>query len=160
MIWISNYIHCFMWDVSTHARPNFDRDWNYPDSKVHGANMGPIWVLSAPDGPHIGPMNLAIRVGLHRWVITSHINNGWPNLRWSPLTNKQKSTGAYLIPYILYIRVSILLPIRDNDYGSTQGSSSSLQHSQRFLDSWIGQMTHAFTVSTYSILSIAHDTII
>ena len=25
-----------------------------PDSKVHGANMGPTWVLSAPDGPHAG----------------------------------------------------------------------------------------------------------
>ena len=25
--------------------------------------MGPTWVLSAPDGPHIGPMNLAIRDG-------------------------------------------------------------------------------------------------
>ena len=34
----------------------------YPDSKFHGANMGPTSVLSAPDGPHIGPMNLAIRV--------------------------------------------------------------------------------------------------
>ena len=33
-----------------------------PDSKVHGANTGPTWVLSAPDGPHVGPMNLAIRV--------------------------------------------------------------------------------------------------
>ena len=33
-----------------------------PDSKVHGANMGPTWVLAAPDGPHVGPMNLAIRV--------------------------------------------------------------------------------------------------
>ena len=32
-----------------------------PDGKVHGANMGPTWVLSAPDGPHVGPMNLAIR---------------------------------------------------------------------------------------------------
>ena len=32
-----------------------------PDSKVHGANMGPIWLLSAPDGPHVGPRNLAIR---------------------------------------------------------------------------------------------------
>ena len=32
-----------------------------PDSKVHGANMGPTWVLSVPDGPHVGPMNLAIR---------------------------------------------------------------------------------------------------
>ena len=35
----------------------------FPDKKVHGANMGPIWgrqVLSAPDGPHVGPINFAI----------------------------------------------------------------------------------------------------
>ena len=41
-----------------------------PDSKVHGANLGPIWVLSAPDGPHVGPRNLAISASLaayHRW---------------------------------------------------------------------------------------------
>ena len=31
-----------------------------PDSKVHGANMGPTWVLWSPGGPHVGPMNLAI----------------------------------------------------------------------------------------------------
>ena len=36
----------------------------FADSKVHGANMGPTWVLSAPDGPPVGPMNLAIRVSL------------------------------------------------------------------------------------------------
>ena len=34
--------------------------YDHPDSKVHGANMGPAWVLSAPDGPHGGPRNLAI----------------------------------------------------------------------------------------------------
>ena len=34
--------------------------YNFPDNKIHGANMGPTWVLSAPDGPHVGPMNLAI----------------------------------------------------------------------------------------------------
>ena len=32
-----------------------------PDSKVHGANMRPTWVLSAPDGSHVGLMKLAIR---------------------------------------------------------------------------------------------------
>ena len=32
-----------------------------PDSKVHGANMGPTWALSAPDGPHVGAMNIPIR---------------------------------------------------------------------------------------------------
>ena len=37
----------------------------YPDSKVHGANMGPTWVLSAPGGPYVGPMNLAIRLYLY-----------------------------------------------------------------------------------------------
>ena len=41
-------------------------DHIYPDSKVQGANMGPTWVLSAPDGPHVGPMNLAIWVVLSR----------------------------------------------------------------------------------------------
>ena len=30
-------------------------------AKFIGANMGSIWVLSAPDGPHVGPMNFAIR---------------------------------------------------------------------------------------------------
>ena len=34
---------------------------HFPDSKVHGANMGSTWVLSVPDGPHVGPMNFAIR---------------------------------------------------------------------------------------------------
>ena len=32
-----------------------------PDNEVHVANVGPTWILSAPDVPHIGPMNLAIR---------------------------------------------------------------------------------------------------
>ena len=36
----------------------------HPDSKVHGANMGPTWVLWAPVGPYVGPMNLAIRAVL------------------------------------------------------------------------------------------------
>ena len=37
-----------------------------PDSKVPGANMGPTWVLPAPDGPHVGPMNLAIRDDIYK----------------------------------------------------------------------------------------------
>ena len=31
-----------------------------PDSKVHGANMGPIWGQQDPGGPHVGPINFAI----------------------------------------------------------------------------------------------------
>ena len=33
---------------------------NSPDSKVHGANMGPIWGQQDPGGPHVGHVNLAI----------------------------------------------------------------------------------------------------
>ena len=39
----------------------------HPDNKDHGANMGPTWVLSAPGGPHVGPMNLVIRVSGWSW---------------------------------------------------------------------------------------------
>ena len=35
-----------------------------PDSKVHGASMGPIWGRQDPGGPHDGPMNFAIWDGL------------------------------------------------------------------------------------------------
>ena len=31
---------------------------NYPDSKVLGANMGPIWGRQDPGGPHVGPWTL------------------------------------------------------------------------------------------------------
>ena len=34
--------------------------YKIPDSNIHGANMGPTWVLSAPNGPHVGPTKLAI----------------------------------------------------------------------------------------------------
>ena len=43
----------------------------FPESKVHGTNMGPIWVLSAPDGPHVGPMNFAIWVIIQCWQSVS-----------------------------------------------------------------------------------------
>ena len=35
-----------------------------PDSKVHGANMGPIWGRQDLGGPHVGHMNFAIWDGL------------------------------------------------------------------------------------------------
>ena len=38
----------------------------FPDSKVHGANMGTIWGRQGPGGPHIGPMDFAI------WVLNAY----------------------------------------------------------------------------------------
>ena len=46
---------------------------HYPDSKVHGANMGPIWGRQDPDGLHVGPMNFAIWVYLGFWNMLLHI---------------------------------------------------------------------------------------
>ena len=52
----------------------------YPDIKVHGANMGPIWGRQDPGGPHVGPMNFAIWVDalfvLLTFVRTNCYGNG------------------------------------------------------------------------------------
>ena len=48
--------------------------WDDPDSKVHGANMGSNWVLSALDGPYVGPMNLAIRGRKRRFKLFKYID--------------------------------------------------------------------------------------
>ena len=49
---------------------------NFPDSKVYGANMGPIWDRQDPGGPHVGPMNFAFWVGTERcWAICSSYDN-------------------------------------------------------------------------------------
>ena len=64
-----------------------------PDNKVHVAYMGPTWVLSAPGGPHVGPMNLAIRAIIY----LSHCISGgdsvpvdeiyrYPIIKWFALT--------------------------------------------------------------------------
>ena len=54
---------------------------DYPDIKVHGANMGPIWGRQDPGGPHVGPMNSVI------WVYSS----GKLHCQWcNPSTDRKK----------------------------------------------------------------------
>ena len=36
----------------------------FPDSKVHGTNVGPIWGRQELGGLHVGHMNLVISVGM------------------------------------------------------------------------------------------------
>ena len=69
--------------------------WNTPDNKAHGANMGPAWVLSAPDGPHVSPMNRAIGdVERHSWMRDTqhHVR---PSRCYSSLCSCQFYTGAH-----------------------------------------------------------------
>ena len=70
-----------------------DRSWgcsmvSYPDNKVHGANMGPTWVLSAPGGPHIGPMNPAI------WVVLQISLRPHGHCHTMPAYNKNMSQNS------------------------------------------------------------------
>ena len=71
--WLTAYTK---WSLSTVNWYN-----GFPDSKVHVAHMGPTWVLSAPDGPHVGPINLAIRLvcfsGVFPYVLVYSIDYHW-----------------------------------------------------------------------------------
>ena len=70
---------------------NWDQsDDTFPDNKVHGANMEPTWVLSAPSGPHVGPMNLAIGVVYSVFEIT-------PRLIGSSKTEKLRSLACDIL---------------------------------------------------------------
>ena len=51
-----------------------------PDSKVHGANVGPTWSRHDPGGPHVGHMNFAIWDGDYMTgyqIVASEMNFGW-----------------------------------------------------------------------------------
>ena len=78
MAWMSYYIPLFYMDVITYPYSipsvgladignmyhcSLQRPWK----QVYGANMGPTWVLSAPGGPHVGHVNLAIWDDLNQW---------------------------------------------------------------------------------------------
>ena len=63
MSWL--YVHALHLDFCSIC--SVDRlVFTYPDSKVHGTNMGPTWGRQDPGGPHVGHMNLAI------WVFYQH----------------------------------------------------------------------------------------
>ena len=47
----------YVWPLSWH--PPWKVQYT-PDSKIHGANIGPNWGRQDPGEPHVGPMNFAI----------------------------------------------------------------------------------------------------
>ena len=57
-----------------------------PDSKVHGANMGPNWGRHDPGGPQVGPMNFAIW-GVRKMAAI---------LSWPPCVNILRPCDAYI----------------------------------------------------------------
>ena len=65
-----------------------------PDSKIHEANMRPTWVLSAQDGPHVGPMNLAIGAG----TLCQYLDDTG-QYQTTTKHNKTRITGKILVIY-------------------------------------------------------------
>ena len=63
-----------------------------PDSKVHGDNMGPTWVLTAPNGPHGGPMNLAIWGKMKYMYIRNWVGSAFVQVMACHLCNAILST--------------------------------------------------------------------
>ena len=54
---VLNSICASVWIPASQFTSSIER---VPDSKITGANMGPIWVRQGPGGPHVWLMNLAI----------------------------------------------------------------------------------------------------
>ena len=77
--------------------------------------MGPTWVLSAPVGPHVGPMNLAIR-GVNEWLhpgaplltwinsIPAWISNHMPSEMWDEIINSFPNFNGYRVEVWEWIR--------------------------------------------------------
>ena len=63
-----------------------------PDSKVHGANIGPIWGPQDPGGPHFGSLNFAIWDGFD----IGHLEHSGTNTRW--LKQKFSPNGIPSVP--------------------------------------------------------------
>ena len=91
-----------------HQLPRF-----YPDSKVHGANMGPIWGQQDPGGPHAGPMNFAIWVDMSisgPWIPRGRIQFRIA-ISISRSDNKCKGTRSFVHPILIREHFSMLLPL-------------------------------------------------
>ena len=75
----------------------------FPDSKVHRANMGPIWGRQDPSGHHVGPMNLAIGVVIEtqQTVLLDHTSS----IQYNPIT----SVGCAMHCQMAYTQEDLLL---------------------------------------------------
>ena len=82
-----------------------------PESKVHGANMGSTWVLSAPDGSHVGPMNLAIRDTWSLFYVLIRVGNTKTNLYFRPLFATLICYSTRGLPVSLHITNAMYLPL-------------------------------------------------
>ena len=68
-----------------------------PDSKIHGANIGPTWGRQDPGGPNVGPTNLAIKGATYR-----RFNHHLLDLHWSLFTSCVQIHAHLPAPFLMY----------------------------------------------------------
>ena len=75
-----------------------------PDSKVHGASMGPIWGRHDPGGPNVGPINFALWG--HSIIWTNDNQVPWSHVASQGLSGFR---GELISHYA--VRTRLLLPL-------------------------------------------------
>ena len=138
----------------------------YPDSEVHMAHMGPTWVLSGPSGPHVGPMNLAIRVLLYLLtlcLLLIKISRQYEgNTRYIVSTNSIEGSiflSANFMPFALspFLSAWVVLCGNDGDYLLIHFCRSVVLVCRIFLFAcsrpryWLHRLEQRQRVSLYSV---------
>ena len=79
-----------------------------PDSRVRGANMGPIWGRQDRGGPHVGPMNLVIwGVQIDKFT-ECIIRNMWPKIKFLLHPFHVNSSYGFYIQMKLYLYINYI----------------------------------------------------
>ena len=85
-----------------------------PDSKVHGANMGPIWGRQDPGGPHLGAMYIDIwePVCIYGWASSQPMRReDFAYVHLLSLSNTCLCTSSFMVWHLLmYIFYHCLTP--------------------------------------------------
>ena len=102
-LWLDHAIHwcvgCALYTCKFACLTSLLCMFHYPESKVHGANMGPNWGWQDPAGSHVGPMNFAI------WVVMFTCNSNLVALLliWNCCTcNYSLAVPAWMIFLVIY----------------------------------------------------------
>ena len=73
-------------------------------ARFMGSNIGPIWVLSVPDGPHVGAINLAIR---DQFLLGAD----WWYTGFGFMDNMHQAQFSVIIPYYYTVIATCFHPI-------------------------------------------------
>ena len=79
-----------------------------PDSNVHGVNKGPTWILSAPDGPHVGPWTLLSGIHWKPPVVTAPALSSLVAPWVATTTTSAATKAAVLAPW--WLQISVFIP--------------------------------------------------